>query len=98
MAPVTFTPAARFEVMEALNWYDNKAVGLGRRFRIEVDAVVERIRANPRQFPTVHKQIRRALLQHYPYALMFIIEADGSISVIACFHASRNPIRWQERI
>jgi hypothetical protein len=53
--------------------------------------------ANPWQFPVVYKSIRRALLRHFPYALMFVIEADETLTVIACFHGSRDPARWQEQ-
>jgi len=53
--------------------------------------------ANSRQFPVVYKSIRRALLHRFPYALMFVIEADETLTVIACFHGSRDPAHWQKR-
>jgi plasmid stabilization system protein ParE len=95
--PVLFTLTARAELIDAQDWYENEATGLGRRFRTAVDAEVQRMSANPQQFPIVYKNIRRALLRRFPYALMFIIEADGTLTVIACFHGSRDPARWQER-
>jgi hypothetical protein len=51
---------------------------------------------NPRQFPTVLKNVRRALLRRFPYSLFFVIE-DEALTVIACFHASRDPSHWQKR-
>jgi hypothetical protein len=54
--------------------------------------------ANPRQFPAVHNSIRRALLRRFPCALMFVIEDDRSLTVIACFHGSRDPAHWQRRV
>lgn len=95
--PVIFTPGARTELIDAQDWYDNEAPGLGRRFRAAVDAVIERMSADPRQFPVVYKRIRRALLRRFPYALMFVIEADEALTVIACFHGSRDPAHWQKR-
>ena len=92
-----FTSAARAELIDAQDWYENEVPGLGRRFRAAVDAVVQRINANPRQFPVVYKSIRRALLHRFPYALMFVIAADKTLTVIACFHGSRDPERWQKR-
>ena len=53
-------------MIDAQDWYENEAPGLGRRFRAAVDAVIERMSANPRQFPVVHKNIRRALLRRFP--------------------------------
>jgi hypothetical protein len=59
--------------------------------------VIQRMSANPWQFPVVYKSIRRALLRHFPYALMFVIEADETLTVIACFHGSRDPKHWQKQ-
>jgi plasmid stabilization system protein ParE len=98
MRAVIFTRAARAELIDAQDWYENESPGLGRRFRAAVDAVVERMRTNPRQFPVVHEDIRRALLLRFPYALMFVIEPDDAVTVIACFHGSRDPERWQRRM
>ena len=98
MHPVIFTLPARAELIEAQDWYENESPGLGRRFRTAVDAVIQRMSATPRQFPVVYRSIRRALLRRFPYALMFVIEADGTLTVIACFHGSRDPMRWQERV
>jgi plasmid stabilization system protein ParE len=94
---VIFTPRARTELIDAQDWYENEARGLGRRFRAAVDVVIERMSANPRQFPVVYKSIRRALLRRFPYALMFVVETDDTLTVIACFHGSRDPARWQKR-
>jgi plasmid stabilization system protein ParE len=95
---VIFTPAARAELIDAQDWYENEAPGLGRRFRAAVDVVIERMNINPRQFPVVYKSIRRALLRRFPYALMFVIESDETLTVIACFHGSRDPAHWQRRL
>ena len=97
MHPVIFTPAARAELIGAQDWYENEVPGLGKRFRAAIDAAIERMSDNPRQFPVVHRSIRRALLRRFPYALMFVIEADESLTVIACFHGSRDPEHWQKR-
>ena len=97
MRPVIFTSAARAEMIEAQDWYENESRGLGRHFRAAVEAAIERIRANPRQFPVIYKKVRRALLSRFPYALMFVVEADNSLTVIACFHGSRDPAHWQKR-
>jgi plasmid stabilization system protein ParE len=96
--PVIFTQSARAELIDAQDWYESEAPGLGRRFRVAVDAGIERMSANPRQFPVIYKNVHRALLRRFPYALMFVIEADEALTVIACFHGSRDPARWHFRV
>jgi plasmid stabilization system protein ParE len=93
---VIFTPAASAELIKAQDWYEDEAIGIGRRFRQAIDALADRMSANPRQFPVVFKNVRRALLRRFPYSLFFVLE-DQTALVIACFHASRNPLRWQNR-
>ena len=97
VCPVIFTQRARTELIDAQDWYENEAPGLGRRFRAAVDAVIERMSATPRQFPAIYKNVRRALLRRFPYALMFVVGTDGTLAVIACFHGSRDPAHWQKR-
>ena len=97
MHPVIFTPRTRAELIDVQDWYENEAPGPGRRFLAAVDAVVQRISAAPRQLPEIYKNVRRALLRRFPYALMFVIEADETLAVIACFHGSRDPAHWQKR-
>jgi hypothetical protein len=38
--PVNLTVPARAELIDAQDWYENEAPGLGRRFRAAVDAVI----------------------------------------------------------
>ncbi len=90
------TQAARAELIEAQTWYEREAAGLGRRFRQAIATLMERMANNPRQFPVVFKNVRRALLRRFPYSLFFVVEDEG-LMVIACFHASRRPTRWQKR-
>ena len=96
MPSVIFSPAARAEAHEAFDWYETRAVGLGNRFVAELDAIAEQIAANPMMFPIVFKDLRRARLRRFPYGLYFRLE-DEAIYVIACFHGSRDPRRWQAR-
>ena len=96
MFSVVFAPAARGEVIEAQDWYEGEAPGVGRHFREAIDALTERMGANPRQFPVVFKNVHRALLHHFPFSLLYVIEGE-TLLVIACFHASRDPTQWQKR-
>ena len=92
-----FMPAARLEVMAAQDWYENEAQGLGARFRAEIDYQAARIAANPLQFPVMLADVRRARLRRFPYGLFFR-PLDDAIYVLACFHSSRDPLVWQQRV
>jgi plasmid stabilization system protein ParE len=93
---IIFLPAARFEVIEAFDWYENLAPGLGNTFQSQLDRQIARILDNPLQFPVLIADVRRARLKQFPYALFFRT-SEKEISVIACFHASRDPQIWEDR-
>jgi len=94
---VVFTPAARAELVEAQDWYEAKHPGLGTRFLEEVEATVLRLQENPHEFPVVFRDVHRARLRKFPYGIFFRVEI-GALVVIACFHGSRNPQRWERRV
>jgi len=95
--PIIFTQAARAEIIAAQDWYESQTPGLGARFRGGLDIAIQRIAANPLQFPLVFRDVRRALLRRFPYGLFFRIQPNA-LTVIACFHASRDPQQWQRRV
>jgi plasmid stabilization system protein ParE len=97
MPTLVFTPAAQGEVAEALDWYEQQSPGLGESLIVELNRIAGRIVASPLHFPMVHKDVRRALLRRYPYAIFFRV-AEDEIQVIACFNTRRDPTHWRERI
>ena len=98
MRSVTFTLTADAELTSAEAWYEDQGFGLGSRFLLVIEGIVGRVSDNPRQFPLVYKSVRRALSRRFPHSVLFVIEDDDSITVIACFHSSRDPSLWQQRI
>jgi toxin ParE1/3/4 len=97
MPDVLFSEAAETDVADAVDWYEQRAPGLGADLVSEIDAVVQRIGSKPEQFPLVHKEVRRALLRRFPYAIFFRA-LDTHLQVIACFHTSRDPRIWRARL
>lgn len=97
MTPVVFSPAARAELFAAADWYESRGRDLGARFIAEIGALVLRIGENPQRYPRIRHEVRRAVLRKFPYALYFRVIPDA-VQVIACFHASRDPQRWHERL
>ncbi len=85
------------EIADAFEWYEARVPGLGSDFLLASDATFDGILRNPRQFPTVHKTVRRVLLRRFPYEVFFV-EDGQNIVVLAVFHVKRNPKRWSKRI
>jgi plasmid stabilization system protein ParE len=87
---------AEAEIEDAYQWYEARQSGLGRDFLLRVDACLSLIQKNPYSYPVKYKQIRQALLQRFPYSILYLV-AEDTISIIAVFHSKRNPVIWQGR-
>jgi hypothetical protein len=94
--PVVFRPQAEVEVLAAQQWYEERRVGLGDEFRTVIDEVIERVSHQPESFPRVHGEMRRALVQRFPFGLCFEI-IGNQVVVLGVVHGHRDPKTWKSR-
>lgn len=94
---VAFHRAATTEFIDASEWYENKRIGLGREFILEIERCVMLAAKHPRHYAIIHKDIRRVIASRFPYSVYFRHE-EHRILVLAVFHSKRNPNVWQTRI
>jgi plasmid stabilization system protein ParE len=93
-----FKSAARFELEEAVAWYEEQQAGLGREFALEVFAALERAQANPEFFARVLGRARKIRLRHFSkYSVYFAVKEDA-LAVLAVFHGARNPTELRQRL
>lgn len=88
---------AREDVNSAFDWYQGQDRDLGVQFYAELEHVLERVSLNPSQFPVVQRDIHRALLKHFPYAIYFVVRTS-TVHVLAVPHQRQSPGLWKGRI
>ncbi|HEX5760561.1 MAG TPA: type II toxin-antitoxin system RelE/ParE family toxin [Thermoanaerobaculia bacterium] len=89
--------AAEADTAEAIRWYNEQKPGLGARFLEALDFTLESIEENPKLYPLVHQQMRRALFPRpFPYMVLFRLEGEQA-SIYAVLHHARNPELWKRR-
>jgi plasmid stabilization system protein ParE len=88
---------AQAEFNAAHKWYEQKRAGLGEEFSEEVHRVFDRILVTPKLYSCVYKDVRRAPVHRFPYAVFYQILPDR-IRIIAVFHDRRDPSSWQARV
>jgi hypothetical protein len=92
---------AEDEAQLASLWYDSRLVGLGDEFLEILSGVLSEIARRPEQFGKLEsvqttRNIRRVLLQKFPYLVVYEILEDEAI-VLAISHASQRPGYWLSR-
>ena len=66
-------PEAQKGILAAAQWYEDQQSGVGRRFVSEIDAAFMRINSSPEHYPLLYRNLRRALVQKFPYAVYFAV-------------------------
>ena len=97
MNSIVLHPAAEAEMLAAARYYEVCQPGLGGRFLDEVLRAGVRITDNPAAWSVVSGSIRRCLLNHFPFGVMFRIETER-IYVLAVMHLRREPNYWRSRV
>jgi hypothetical protein len=97
MKTIVLHPAAGAEMRAAAGYYQACQPGLGGRFLDEVSLAGGRITDNPEAWLVISGSIRRCLLNHFPFALIFSIGSER-IYVLAVMHLKREPNYWRSRV
>jgi plasmid stabilization system protein ParE len=93
---LVFRPEVREELNEAYSWYESQKPGLGDEFLDCVDETVNRISQMPESYAVAYRDIRRAIVRRFPYAVYYRI-VSSRVIVTAIFHGRRDPKSWQTR-
>jgi toxin ParE1/3/4 len=95
--PVIFHAEAEAEVRAAAAYYEGRRAGLGDEFLAEIEAMVQRIRQNPKAFTVYDAEgTRKCIVRRFPYTI-FYAELEEAIWVAAVAHQRRRPGYWAGR-
>lgn len=96
MKSIRFLRPAELEMLDAAHYYELQRKGLGSVFLDKIDDAIHDIRENPERWPVLRNNIRRRLIHHFPYALLYRIDED-EIIIQATMHLHRRPEYWLGR-
>jgi toxin ParE1/3/4 len=95
--PVRLLPEARIEFNEAADWYEEQRAELSTKFVRRIREVLDRITADPQRHAPVYLDIRKVLVPHFPYVILYR-EEPGEVIVVSVFHTSRDPSIWKSHV
>ena len=94
---VIVRPEAEDDLKEAFSWYEDKRIGLGYDFLLQVDAGINFISRNPKIHPIEYKETRKHLVKRFPYKIIYLAEEE-EIIILAVIHGKRRPDLIKKRI
>lgn len=92
----SFHPEAEAEFRAAIEWYEERATGLGLDLASEVREAIGRAQSMPHAWQQIQPGIRRVLVHRFPYGVLYAHE-NGHTHVLAVMHLSRRPDYWLAR-
>lgn len=96
MTFIIVRPEAEADLARARDWYGRQRIGLGHEFLLSIDEALGRVSGAPELNPIVHKDLRRALVRRFPYAIYYRIDGNYVV-VLGIFHAARASREWETR-
>jgi plasmid stabilization system protein ParE len=93
---VRFLVPAQKELDDAVVWYNDRTRELGQAFLDEFDRAVRRALVFPLSYPEVAPELRRCLLNRFPYGIIYGLDGE-SLVVVAVAHLHRAPRYWMDR-
>jgi toxin ParE2 len=88
---------AQQELTDAFRYYEHEQRGLGNRFLDDVEHARHLIAQLPHAWHPLSASLRRCVLRHFPYGLIYRLHNDR-IEIIAVAHHHRQPEYWRDRI
>jgi plasmid stabilization system protein ParE len=92
-----YLPEANEDLLEAVVYYESSEEGLAADFYKEFKRAESDVLMLPEFWHPVDAHYRRKLLRRYPFSLIYRLEKNGLILVVAVAHASRHPDYWKSR-
>ncbi|HMV45783.1 MAG TPA: type II toxin-antitoxin system RelE/ParE family toxin [Leptospiraceae bacterium] len=90
MYSIIVSPPAEIDIKEIQEYYDNLADGLGERFVLRLSKVFEFLERHPKLYPVIELEIRKVIMQSFPYAIFYSIN-ENKIRYSCCYsHKSKS--------
>lgn len=95
---LVFSAEAAIDLEQAIIWYEAKRKGLGKRFFVNLEETIERIRKHPDNYGfLVSKFVRRAVLKKFPYAVHYF-RNQHIIHILGIYHIKRSNAFKRKRL
>ena len=93
---IKFTDDAKADLQKAYEYYEGERTNLGEEFLDEVDKTVAHISSNAKMYAKFYKNVRRAILKRFPYAVLYVIR-KMKVNIFAVFNTYQDPQKSIDR-
>ena len=91
-----FHPQTADDLTSATAYYDEISESVGQRFRDAIRGRFQAIAERPESFACIHDQQRAALVNGFPYVMLFEY-LNNFVTILGIFHAASDQSGWFNR-
>ena len=95
---IRFHPEALKEAEIAQEWYADRSIVAAYAFVSELTKAVALLKKAPHLWPEFSSGTQRYPLSKFPFSLIYRIQTDNLIEVIAVMHQKKKPGYWSKRL
>jgi toxin ParE1/3/4 len=95
--PLFVHPDARFDALEAYDWYSQRSQQAAEAFQEELRAAGRAIERSPERWTCYLFGTRRYLMKRFPFVIVYRV-GNERIEIIAVAHGRRRPGYWRNRV
>ena len=97
MRRLIFHPQFKRDIAAIVRHYEGEQLGLGDDFRAEAIETIACVSNFPFSGVLVDADIRRILLQRFPYQILYVVTAE-ELFILTIAHQHRRPGHWRRRL
>jgi toxin ParE1/3/4 len=91
---IVIDPRAISDIVQAVDYYNSKQIGLGEKFKTNLNKYIVRLSINP-YYAFKYKDYRCLPLRQFPFLILFHIqEKDKKVLINAIFNTYQNPKKY----
>ena len=94
MRRISIHPLARIEMLEAAEYLEMRSEGLAKRLMDTISDSMQIVRTNPQIGTAYHHDTQRFNLKTFSYYLIYRIDSDFQLRMVALAHHRRHPDYW----
>ncbi len=92
-----FAEEAKIDLIDSVEYYESCSAGFGLDLSHEISNTIRGVCSFPELWPEFEKPVRRALLHRFPYGLLYVVEPDDIVIILAVVNLHRKPDYWKSR-
>ena len=93
---IKFQEHSKYDFDEAKHYYKTQEENLYKKFKYDLEQSLNRILSFPNLYPNIDTNIKKCVLNKFPYTILYTIKND-TIYILAIANHHKNPKEYKNR-